>query len=162
MREEMKREGCTEEVARYSLKKDDEERRKWGLHLYGRDTWDSRLYDMVLQIDTLSVEDVVDILANTIKKEKFVATSESREKLKARGILASIHAKIVDQSPRANVRIDNGIVYLENVEGLLRNDKKIRQEIADSITQDYGAKDVIYTTPLPAKNHYVNPFLNLG
>jgi cytidylate kinase len=162
IREEMKREGCSEEVARYSLKKDDEERRKWGLQLYGRDTWDSRLYDMVLQIDTLSVDDVVDILQKTINKDKFVETAESKEKLNARALLANIHAKIVDKSPRANVQMVDGIVYLDNVEGLLKSDKKTRQEIADSIKQDYGVKDVIYTTPIPAKSHYVNSFLNPG
>ncbi len=162
VREEMKREGCTEEVARYSLKKDDEERRKWGLQLYGKDTWDSRLYDMVLQIDTLSVDDVVDLLEKTIKKEKFVATARSNEKLKARTVLANIHAKIVNMSPRASVRVEESIVYLDNVEGLLKSDKKTRQEIADSIIQSYDVKDVIYTTPIAAKNHYVNPFHNPG
>lgn len=160
--EEMKREGCSEETARYSLKKDDEERRKWGLQLYGRDTWDSRLYDMVLQIDTLSVDDVVEILQNTIKKEKFIATAESKEKLNARALLANIHAKVVNKSPSASVQIDDGIVYLENVKGHLESDKKTRQEMADSIIQEYAVKDVIYSTPIPAKNHYVNPFLNPG
>lgn len=162
VREEMKREGCSEEVARYSLKKDDEERRKWGLQLYGRDTWDSRLYDMVLQIDTLSVENVVDILQKTIKNEQFIATTASKEKLDTRTLLANIHAKIVNKSPRVSVQMHDGTVYLENIEGLLKSDKKTRQEIADSIIQEYDVKDVIYATPLPAKNHYVNPFLNPG
>lgn len=162
VREEMKREGCSEEVARYSLKKDDEERRKWGLQLYGRDTWDSRLYDMVLQIDTLSVDDVVDILQKTIEKEQFIATAESKEKLNTRTLLANIHAKIVNKSPRASVQMHEGTVYLENIEGLMKSDKKTRQEIADSIIQEYGVNDVIYRTPLRAKNHYVNPFHNPG
>lgn len=162
VREEMKRQDCSEEAARYFLKKDDEERRKWGLQLYGRDTWDSRLYDMVLQIDTLSVDDVVDILLKTIKKEKFTATAESTEKLRKKTLLANIHAKIVKMSPRAHVKVDDDIVYLENLEGLLKTDKKTRQETADSIVQTYGVKDVIYATPIAAKNHYVNPFHNPG
>lgn len=37
--EEMKRANCSEETALYNLKKDDEERRKWGRQLYGKDTW---------------------------------------------------------------------------------------------------------------------------
>ena len=35
IKEEMKRENCSAEEARYLLKKDDDERRKWGLSLYG-------------------------------------------------------------------------------------------------------------------------------
>ncbi|MCP3890332.1 MAG: cytidylate kinase-like family protein [Desulfobulbaceae bacterium] len=162
IREEMKREGCSKDVARYSLKRDDEERRRWGIQLYGRDTWDSRLYDMVLKIDTLSVEDVVDILEITIKKEKFTATAESEKKLKKRTVHANINAKIVNISPRASVKLEDDIVYLSNVEGLLKSDKKKRQEISDSIIETYGVKDVIFTMPAAAKDNYVNPFYNPG
>jgi len=37
VKEEMKRENIPAEEARYILRKDDDERRKWGLQLYGRD-----------------------------------------------------------------------------------------------------------------------------
>lgn len=160
--EEMKREGCSKDDARYSLKKDDEERRKWGLQLYGRDNWDSRLYDMVLKIDTLSVEDVVDILEKTIQNEKFAATVESTKQLRTRTILANIKAKIVNISPRATIKIDEDIVYINNVEGSLKSDKKNRREIKDDILETYGVKDVVFTTPTVAKNDYVNPFYNPG
>ena len=160
IREEMKREECSKDAARYSLKKDDEERRKWGLQLYGRDNWDSRLYDMVLNIDTLTVEDVVDILEKTIQNEKFVATADSEKQLRTRTILANIKAKVVNISPRATIQIDDDIVYIDNVEGLLNGDKKNRQEIIDYILETYGVKDVIFTTPTVAKNDYVNPFYN--
>jgi len=38
--EEMRREHISEKEARHILKKDDEERRKWGMYLYGIDTKD--------------------------------------------------------------------------------------------------------------------------
>ncbi|MDH3956918.1 MAG: cytidylate kinase-like family protein, partial [Desulfobacteraceae bacterium] len=38
IKEEMRRENISEEKARYLLIKDDEERRKWGISLYGIDT----------------------------------------------------------------------------------------------------------------------------
>jgi cytidylate kinase len=50
VKEEMKRENISAEEARYILRKDDDERRKWGLQLYGRDTLDSSLYDLVVHI----------------------------------------------------------------------------------------------------------------
>ena len=40
VKEEMKRENITAEQARYMLVKDDAERRKWSMALYGLDTWD--------------------------------------------------------------------------------------------------------------------------
>jgi len=41
------------EECRRILKKDDDERRKWSLNLYGIDTSDASLYDVVLHIDNL-------------------------------------------------------------------------------------------------------------
>jgi len=159
--EEMKRENCSADEARYSLKKDDEERRKWGMHLYGKDTGDCRLYDMVLHIDILSVDDVVGILQKTIKKEKFKATTKSTEKLKRRTLLANIHAKIVNTSPRATVKMDDGVICLGNLEGPLKSDKNIRRKTVETLIETYGVKDVIFEKPVRAKRDHINPFHNL-
>ena len=161
IKEEMKHENCSADKARYSLKKNDEERRRWGLHLYGADCQDCRLYDMVLHINVLSVDDVVDILEEIIKKGKFKATAESTEKLKMKTLLSNIHAKIVNSSPHASVTIDDGIVSLGNLEGQLKSDKHTRLEIADSLIQTYGLKDVVFEKPVKARRDHVNPFHNL-
>ncbi len=81
VREEMRRENISAEKARYVLIKDDEERRKWGIQLYGMDTWDSRLYDIVLNIRTLTVDDAVEILCNTVRKPAYRTTPESKKRL---------------------------------------------------------------------------------
>ncbi len=57
--------------------------------------------------------------------------------------------------------IDDGIVSLGNLEGLLKSDKKTRLEIADSLIQTYGLKDVIFEKPVKARRDHVNPFHNL-
>ncbi len=118
----MKRENCSEEEARYMLKKDDAERQKWSLSLYGKDTWNCNLYDMVLHIDTMTVEDVVDVLFDMVKKGRFDATPESIKLLRTQTLLANIHAKIVNIAPRATVEIGDGVVTLDNLEGGLKND----------------------------------------
>jgi cytidylate kinase len=75
--EEMKRENISAEKARHILKKDDEERRKWALHLYRIDTHNPGLYDIVLNIATLTVDDAVDILAHTAQLPCFQLTPEN-------------------------------------------------------------------------------------
>ena len=55
----MRREHISEKEARHILKKDDEERRKWSMYLYGIDTNNASLYDIVLHIDNLGVDDAV-------------------------------------------------------------------------------------------------------
>lgn len=78
VREEMARENISAEEALFILKKDDEERRKWSIQVYGMDPWDSRLYDMVINICTLSLDDAVDLIYGVLQKPTFRTTAESQ------------------------------------------------------------------------------------
>jgi cytidylate kinase len=78
VKEEMARENISAEDALYILKKDDEERRKWGIQVHGMDPWDSRLYDLVINICTLSLEDAVDLIYGVLQKPTFKTTPESQ------------------------------------------------------------------------------------
>jgi len=161
IKEEMKRENCSAEEARYLLKKDDAERHKCSLSLYGQDTWNCNLYDMVLHIDYMTVEDVVDVLAGMVEKGRFNATPESHALLQEKAMLAGIHAKIVNHSPRATVTIDDGVVTLGNLSGGLKNDGELRRKTAASLIQAYGLKDVVFAKPVEAKKDHINTFYNL-
>jgi len=161
IKEEMMRENCTAEEARYQLKKDDEERRKWSRHLYGKDTLNCSLYDLVLHIDTLSVNDVVDILQNIVAKGKFDATPESTAALKEYALLANIHAHIVNTSPQATVEMHDKIVTLGHLEGSLKNDEDFRQRTQQELIEEYNLKDVIFSKPVKARKDHINTFYNL-
>ena len=78
IKEEVKREKISPEEARRILKKDDEERRKWSLALYGIDTWDSALYYMVLHIKTMTVEGAVSTIRRALEIPRFQTTPESQ------------------------------------------------------------------------------------
>ncbi len=160
IKEEMALQGCSADEARYTLQKDDNERRKWGLHLYGKDSWDSRLYDLVLHIDTLTVDGAVAILEQTVRNNSFKATADSLEKLKTRTLLANIQAKVVKVSPCTNVEIDDGVISLGNLEGDLKN-KDTQEEIRDSIMQTHSVKDVVFEQKSKIRRVHVNPFYNL-
>lgn len=78
VKEEMAREKISAEEALFILKKDDEERRKWSIQVYGMDPWDSRLYDMVINICTLSLDDAVDLIYGALQKPTFRTTPQSQ------------------------------------------------------------------------------------
>ncbi len=161
VREEMKRENCSAEEALYMLKKDDAERNKWGLALYGKDTFNCSLYDMVLHIDSMTVDDVVDILAGMVEKGRFDATPESLRMLEENALLANIHAKIVNYAPRATVEIQDGVVTLDNLDGGLKNDEELRRKTAERLIRAYGLKNVVFAKRVKAKKDHVNPFYNI-
>ena len=81
VQEEMRRENISAEEARHILRKDDDERRRWGIQLYGVDTWDPKLYDMVLHIKSLTVDDAVDLISQAAQLPRFQATPESQRLL---------------------------------------------------------------------------------
>ena len=161
VREEMKRENISAEKALYILKKDDEERRKWGLQVYGTDTWDSRLYDMVLRINTLTVDDAVQILYETVQKPIFQLTPESQETLGNMEKAAKIHAMLVDLSLRNKVAVGNGTAYINNVGEDLKSDSSLRESIEKQILEVDGITSIKIAEPLTSKSTYINPYHNI-
>ena len=79
MREVVRREGIDAKEAHYTIKRDDEARRRWSLHLYGVDTCDSDLYNMVLNIKTMTVTDAVGTILRAVQLPAFQTTSRTRE-----------------------------------------------------------------------------------
>lgn len=160
--EKMKREHCCRETALLDLERGDEQRRKWGMQSYGKDSCDSRLYDLVLRADNLGVDEIVEILARTVRKKHYQETPESLQELEKRTLLANINAQIISFSPHAKVRLlNNARVELTNMDGRLRSDKIARQEFADKLRQKFNVKEVYYREPVQPSNSHINNFYNI-
>ncbi len=77
--DEVEREGIAEAKAREIILRDDQERRKWALHLYGADIWDATFYDMVIHLKSITVDDAVSLLMNALQFPGFQTTPESQQ-----------------------------------------------------------------------------------
>ena len=144
VKEVMRRDHVSEKEAANILRKDDEERRRWGLTLYGIDAWDSRLYDMVVLIDKLSVDDAVDCIAEIVKKPVFQATEESRKVLRDQLQGAKIHAVLMGYSLMLDVRVNDGVVTLGNAGDALRADFNLQAIIEELIGKIEGVKKILF------------------
>ena len=100
VRLEMEREGTSRAEALHLLKRDDEERRRWSQYLYGIDTWNPSLYDLVLSIHKVSVDDAVEIICHTAGLEDFQATLESQKAMEALVRTANIKATYIGMNYR--------------------------------------------------------------
>jgi len=134
----MQRKGVTEEHALHSLKKVDETRRKWSLHLYGIDTHDPTLYDMVIRIKKLTTDDAVDILQHAVGLDRFQPTPESRQAIDNLSLAAHVRVRLIDRHPRLQVAADRGVVYL-SLEGAALHEE---QEIREAAEQVPGVRGV--------------------
>ena len=137
----MEQEKISAEKASRILKKDDKERRRWSQHLYGIDTWDPSLYDVVLNIDTLTVDDAVDIIVHTAQLPCFQMTPESKEILANVALAAQVQAALVKAYPKIDVCAENGVIYV-SAEGPLIQEEKITSELNNLAQEMAGVKEV--------------------
>jgi len=108
--EEMKRESITADAARQILAKDDEERRRWSMQLYGMDPWDPGLYDMTVHLRTMSAQGAVNLLLLNARLPSFQTSAESQRMLDNLTLAAHVEAAIVPEFPRVEAVADDGIV----------------------------------------------------
>jgi len=149
IKEEMRREHIPEKEARHILKKDDEERRKWGMHLYGVDTNNPALYDVVLHIDNLKVEDAVEILADIARRPCFQTTRESQMIIGEYHVAAQAQEALFGRFPAAQVKYKDGILFVI-IETTLSQEQEVINDIIHILRGKNidGIKDVKVNTVL--------------
>ncbi len=128
VKEEMKRENISAEEARRILLADDAERRKWGLKVYGTDTWDPSLYDLLIHIKCLRVDDAVDIIKCALQAPCFQVTPEGQRLVDDMSLAARIEAALVQEIPSIKVEVKEGEIYI-NLRGALREDKELMERV---------------------------------
>jgi len=141
VRLEMERENISDETARYNLKKDDYERRKWALALYGIDTADASLYDLVVHIRKISVDDAVSLISNTARLPQFEKTAESQQALDNLVLAAQVRNTIFNAYPNVEVSAEHGIVVV-HTEGALEQESAIADRIRSHVVGVSGVKEV--------------------
>ena len=112
VKEEMKREEISAEEARRILQKDDEERRKWSKHLYGIDTWDPSLYDLVINTKCIKVDGAVDVIKCALKNPCFQSTSETQKLVDEKSLAARVEAALIQEVPSVEVEVKEGEVFI--------------------------------------------------
>jgi cytidylate kinase len=145
--EEMKRENISVDEARYILKKDDEERRKWALYLYGKDTNDATLYDMMLHIKTMRVKDAVEVIQCAVKRTCFQTTPQSQAVLNNRVLSSQVEAQLVKQFPSITAHAEEGAVII-NIKAQMNHANEITAQVKEIVSKVEGVKTVkVYISP---------------
>jgi cytidylate kinase len=133
--EEMRREGLSAEEARNTIMKDDDARRRWGQYIFGSDPADPALYDLVLNIKSLMVDEAAEIIAQTAKLDRFQPTSESLRTARLLFLAARLQAALVDEIPSIAVEVKNGDI-VATAKGYWTEGKKLLASITQLIDSD--------------------------
>ncbi len=147
IKEEMTRENISKEEAVHILRADDAERQKWSEFLYETDPNDPVLYDIILHIDQLSVDDAVKILSDVSQHDCFKTNSETWEKINDELISAKAYIAIANNFPAAKVKTKDGIVVVSD-EATMFSEAKISEKLKE-LLKDIGNIKEIRTNIIP-------------
>lgn len=138
---EMEREKVTREEALRVLQSDDEERRKWSLNLYGIDTTDPSLYDLIIHINEITAEDAAEIICGAVELDQFKTTPSSQRAMEDLALAAEVKAALINIKPDIDVRVDCGYVRLE-ARTPLEEQKELTEEVERVARSIAGVKGV--------------------
>jgi len=110
---EMEREGISRKEAERILKDDDEERRKWSKYLYGIDAAAPSLYDILIHIRHITVDDAVRIICNATRLPCFQATPEIQKALDNLHVASEVKVALMELKPDIEVNADDGDVLVK-------------------------------------------------
>jgi cytidylate kinase len=108
--EQVRRENLSAKKTRNNLRKEDEELRKWSLRLYGVDFWDPILYDLVIHIKPMTVDDAAEVISSVVKLPRYQTTPQSKQILNDSVLAAEVQAALVEEFPDATVTAKDGKV----------------------------------------------------
>ncbi len=123
------------------IRKLDEQRKKWGVQLYGIDTWDPNLYDLVIHVRKITEEDAADIICNTVGLEHFQTTSESQQAMDDLCLADNVRAALIKLKPDIDVSVKNGVVDVKTRE-MESKERELVQNMENIAARIPGAKGI--------------------
>jgi len=138
----MERNNLRREQAIKYLHKDDEDRKNWSYQLYGVDTADSSLYDLVIHIDKLNIDNAVDIICQAATQPQFKTTPESHEAIANLSLAARTRAALINDYPNTEVIAEGDAVEI-SVRSPLSADTGLAEQIKEKALQVPGVASVV-------------------
>ncbi len=110
-RMEIAMKSLSEKEAKQKIKKDDEIRTQWTQYLFEKAPYNDSLYDIIIPMQTTSIEDAIEIILNNSQKEAVKTTSESLKKLEDFSIAAIANHTLLNKGyDDFDISCEDGIV----------------------------------------------------
>jgi len=134
----VKRESASSTVLKY-----DEQRSRWMKFLYDKDWHDPSLYDLVINLESISIETACGMVERLVNSDDFKTTEASMKSLNNLSLECEVNAALATDDKLWNqeikVRAHDSVVTLYGISPK----EKIRDAIVDLVRQVKGVKDVV-------------------
>ena len=88
------------------IEKMDEHRRKWTHYLYGVDWCDPTLYDLVLNLEHISIEEACNVLVGTVRERCFTLTPQCQVRMNDLAIASRVRANLALNPPTSGLEVE--------------------------------------------------------
>jgi cytidylate kinase len=137
----MEKQNLNRQQAIKLLKKEDHARNAWSRHFYGVDRTDHGLYDLVIHMNKLTVDDAVDLICETAAKQRFKTSPESQQALEDLALATGIKAALFNDYPGCEVVAEKKSVEIY-VRFTLHTDVMISEKIRRKVSNIPGVSSV--------------------
>ena len=140
------------------IEAEDRQREEWYHAVYKKDMSDPSLYDMVLHIGRLTIDDACALILAAAARESFQATDQSQRDLNDLALVSHVKSALADIC-EAEVTVADGVVTVKVKGQKLRKtgftrpgmqqrvqtriQEDLRQEITAQVSQIHGVRDLI-------------------
>jgi cytidylate kinase len=108
---------CNRKEAIAYIEKMDADRRKWTQFLYGVDWGDASLYDLVLNLEQMSLEEACDVICTVSRLKCFASTPETQRALDDLATASRVKACLAMNPPTSDFQFEvvaqNGLVSIK-------------------------------------------------
>jgi len=123
------------------VRRDDERWQRITLQLFGLAPWDSRLHDLLVPMQSTSVESAVELICESVAKPAVRSTAETWQATLDFGLAAEVQLTLANQGYDVEVRAESGRVVLI-INRYTSRLERLRAEISRLARTVQGVKDV--------------------
>jgi CheY-like chemotaxis protein len=135
----MKQESLSEKQAVKTIHKDDGQRLHWTRDLLGNDPYDESLYDLVLAMQSTTVESSVDSICEIVRSEELRTTSDSRRSAEDFLLVAGVEVVLASAGYDIEVSCSQGDVTIALNRYVSRLDA-VKRQLENAAAQVPGVK----------------------
>jgi len=137
----MEKEKVSREQALKIIKDIDNERKKWAIHLYGKDPWDLNMYDLGIVISRISMDDAINNILFTVRLPAFRTTPETQKIVMNLALAARVKSSLMKYFPEADVSVEDHTVVV-HIKKSLEQEEAVKEDIRAIVIKLAGVEDV--------------------
>lgn len=136
-------EGIPAAAAQKLVSKEDEERKRWTLNLFGLSPWDKGLYDILLPMDSTGVDEAVTVIAEHAGKPPVKTTRAARAAIKDFLLTARVQLALAQKGHDVDLDVssEDGVVTVTINRFVLRLEH-LKNELRGVVLGVPGVKDM--------------------